>query len=90
MGAQQSKVVSENEKAVIERLSSLKLEYSETGDDFVHIDGEKAAFDGKLHRTPERLGIQLTYDWQSQLLEDPKNRCVDHRGRGNCVASLEI
>ncbi|KAI1185197.1 peptidase C1-like family protein [Nemania serpens] len=74
MGAQQSKVVSENEKAVIERLSSLKLEYSETGDDFVHIDGEKAAFDGKLHRTPERLGIQLTYDWQSQLLEDPKNR----------------
>lgn len=91
MGAQQSKILPEHEKAVLERLSSLKMEYSETGDDFVHVDGEKAAFNGKLRRSPGRLGIQLTSDWQTKLLEEPKNRCVDRRGRRpGCISSLEM
>ncbi|KAI0540346.1 peptidase C1-like family protein [Xylaria digitata] len=74
MGAQQSKPSHENEKAVLDRLRSLQFEQSETGDDFVYVDGEKAVFDGKLHRSPEGLGIKLTQDWQTKLLEDPKNR----------------
>ncbi|KAF2968545.1 hypothetical protein GQX73_g5021 [Xylaria multiplex] len=74
MGAQQSKSSHENEKAILDRLRSLQFEQSEIGDDFVHVDGEKAVFDGKLHRSPEGLGIQLTQDWQTKLLEDPKNR----------------
>ncbi|KAJ8123009.1 hypothetical protein ONZ43_g934 [Nemania bipapillata] len=74
MGAQQSKALPENEKAVLERLRSLQFEYNDAEEDFVHVDSEKGAFDSKLHRSPEGLGIQLTYDWQTKLLEDPKNR----------------
>ncbi|KAJ2972316.1 hypothetical protein NUW58_g9210 [Xylaria curta] len=74
MGAQQSKASHENEKAVISRLDSLSLEASDVIDDFVHVDDEKVASDGKLSRSPEALGVQLTHEWQTKLLEDPKNR----------------
>ncbi|KAI1307540.1 peptidase C1-like family protein [Xylaria venustula] len=74
MGAQQSKPSSENEKALLDRLRSLQLETTEAGDDFVHVDDEKAAFDGRLDRSPEGLALPLTHDWQAKLLEDPKNR----------------
>lgn len=74
MGAEQSKSSSEKEMASLWPGRSLGFEYDDTEEDFVHVDGEKGAFDGKLHRSPEGLGIQLTYDWQTKLLEDPKNR----------------
>jgi bleomycin hydrolase len=79
MGAQQSKTTCEmamHEKAVLERLRMLQLEHNVTEDDFVHVDDEKVAFDGNLDRSPEGLSLQLTQDWQTKLLEDPKNRCV--------------
>jgi bleomycin hydrolase len=80
MGAQQSKTSPEtamHEKAVLDRLRSLHLERSDAGDDFIHVgDSEKAASNGKLEREPEGLAIHLTYDWQTKLLEDPKNRYV--------------
>ncbi|KAI0399510.1 peptidase C1-like family protein [Xylaria palmicola] len=74
MGAQQSKPSPESEKAALNRLRALQLDQRDVEDDFVHVDDEKVAFDGKLHRSPERLGIQLTQSWQTKLLEDPKNR----------------
>ncbi len=76
MGAQPSKTLHENEVAVLARLRSLKFEHSDGGDDFVHVDGEKAPFDGELYRSPEGLAIRVMHDWQAKLLEDPKNRCV--------------
>ncbi|KAI1172854.1 peptidase C1-like family protein [Nemania sp. FL0916] len=74
MGAQQSKASREDEKSIPARLSSLRLEDCATQDDFVHIDDEKSARDAGHPRSPEALDIQLTQDWQSTLLEDPKNR----------------
>lgn len=79
MGAQQSKnspeAVAEavaHEKAILDRLQSLKL-----GDDFVHVDNEKDnLFKGYVSRQPEKLAIDLTLDWQSKVLADPKNRFV--------------
>ncbi|KAI2469748.1 peptidase C1B, bleomycin hydrolase [Annulohypoxylon bovei var. microspora] len=76
MGAQQSKsspeiaAVAAHEKAVLERLQSLRFE-----DDFIHVDGEKgASFNGGISRQPVGLDIEITQDWQSKLLSDPKNR----------------
>ncbi|KAI8632923.1 peptidase C1-like family protein [Xylariaceae sp. FL1651] len=77
MGAQLSKTSREtamHEKAVLDRLYSLQLDRAANEDDFVHIDSEKATFDQNLEREPEGLAIQLTQDWQTRLLEDPKNR----------------
>lgn len=75
MGAQQSKSSPEaaaHEKAVIDRLQSIKLE-----DDFVHVSSEKeAVFNGGINRQPEKLAVEITQNWQSKLLEDPKNRFV--------------
>ncbi|KAI1407795.1 peptidase C1B, bleomycin hydrolase [Hypoxylon sp. FL1857] len=73
MGAQQSKSSPEaaaHEKAVLDRLQSLKLE-----DDFVHVSSEKEAlFNGGINRKPEELAVEITQNWQSKLLADPKNR----------------
>ncbi|KAI0138047.1 peptidase C1B, bleomycin hydrolase [Hypoxylon sp. NC0597] len=73
MGAQQSKSSPEaaaHEKAILDRLQSLKVE-----DDFVHVSSEKEAlFNGGINRQPEKLAVEITQDWQSKLLEDPKNR----------------
>lgn len=76
MGAQQSKSSSEvaavaaHEKAVLERLQNLRFE-----DDFVHVHSEKgASFKDRIRRVPEGLDIEITQDWQSKLLSDPKNR----------------
>lgn len=78
MGAQQSKSSSEvaavaaHEKAVLERLQNLRFE-----DDFVHVHSEKgASFKDRIRRVPEGLDIEITQDWQSKLLSDPKNRFV--------------
>ncbi|KAI1363355.1 peptidase C1-like family protein [Xylaria arbuscula] len=76
MGAQQSMPVDEKGTALSHGFRSYMSEETEdrAGDDYVHVDGEKASFDGKLHREPEGLALRLTQDWQSKLLEDPKNR----------------
>ncbi|GAP88059.2 putative peptidase c1-like family protein [Rosellinia necatrix] len=74
MGAEQSKSSPEGEKAVPLRPYSQRLEYRDTSDDFVYVGDEKVAPDGKLRRSPEGLGIELTCEWQSKLLENPKNR----------------
>ncbi|OTA54686.1 peptidase C1B, bleomycin hydrolase [Hypoxylon sp. EC38] len=73
MGAQQSKSSPEaaaHEKAILDCLQSLKLE-----DDFVHVSSEKEVlFNGGINREPEKLAVEITQNWQSKLLEDPKNR----------------
>ncbi|KAI6088462.1 peptidase C1B, bleomycin hydrolase [Hypoxylon rubiginosum] len=73
MGAQQSKSSPESaayEKAVLDRVRSLKLE-----DEFVHVESEKdALFNGGVAREPDQLAIETTQSWQSKLLADPKNR----------------
>lgn len=78
MGAQQSKGSPEvmaavaHEKAILERLQALSSE-----DGFVHVDNEKGAlFNGGITRQPEKLAIELTQNWQSKVLADPKNRFV--------------
>ncbi|KAI1140761.1 peptidase C1B, bleomycin hydrolase [Hypoxylon sp. FL0543] len=73
MGAQQSKTSPEaaaHEKAILDHLQSLKLE-----DDFVHVSSEKEpVFSGGINRQPEKLAVEITQNWQSKLLADPKNR----------------
>ncbi|KAI0379104.1 peptidase C1B, bleomycin hydrolase [Hypomontagnella monticulosa] len=73
MGAQQSKSSPQavaHEKAILDRLQSLKL-----GDDFVHVENEKGSlFKGGISRQPQKLAVDLMYDWQSKVLADPKNR----------------
>lgn len=75
MGAQQSKSSPESaayEKAVLDRVRSLKLE-----DEYVHVESEKGApFNGGVSREPDQLAIETTQSWQSKLLADPKNRFV--------------
>ncbi|KAI0602640.1 peptidase C1-like family protein [Biscogniauxia sp. FL1348] len=79
MGAQTSKIppeMSSREKAVLDRLASLSLEVN-CDDDFVHVDkyaNEKHGPNCLLNREPEGLAVGLTKDWQSKLLQDPKNR----------------
>ncbi|RYP62744.1 hypothetical protein DL771_009589 [Monosporascus sp. 5C6A] len=78
MGAPQSKVAPEtamHEKAVLERIQSLQIEDTDSGDNYVYVDSEK----GPIHniasdRQPEGLAIRLLESWQSKLLQDPKNR----------------
>ncbi|KAI0097010.1 peptidase C1-like family protein [Nemania sp. FL0031] len=74
MGAQQSKASHEDREAILERLRALQLEQIDAEDDFVCVENEKIAFNSKLHHVPAELGIQLTSEWQTKLLEDPKNR----------------
>ncbi|KAI1742054.1 peptidase C1-like family protein [Xylaria scruposa] len=74
MGAQQSKISVENEIAIMDRLRSVQLRQSDAEEDFVYVNDEKVASDDRLHRSPEGLDIQLTHDWQAELLDDPKNR----------------
>ncbi|KAI1473832.1 peptidase C1B, bleomycin hydrolase [Daldinia eschscholtzii] len=76
MGAQQSKSSPEamaavaHEKAILERLQTFRSE-----DGFVHVDSEKGPlFNGGISRQPEKLAIELTQNWQSKVLADPKNR----------------
>ena len=78
MGAQQSKSSPEamaavaHEKAILERLQTFRSE-----DGFVHVDSEKGpVFNGGISRQPEKLAIELTQNWQSKVLADPKNRFV--------------
>ncbi|KAI1488567.1 peptidase C1-like family protein [Biscogniauxia mediterranea] len=79
MGAQTSKIqpeMSSREKVVLDRLASLSLEV-DGHDDFVHVDkdvNEKNVPNYLWHREPEGLTVGLTKDWQSKLLQDPKNR----------------
>lgn len=81
MGAQQSKPtvtpeVVMHEKAVLERLRSLRLDEE---DGYVCIGDEKraataVACDAASNREPEGLAVHLLESWQSKLLNDPKNR----------------
>lgn len=73
MGAEQSRPPPTNEE-IIHRFHSMCLESDNATDEFVHIDAEKVPPDGKLHRSPEGLGTQLTQDWQTSLLASSKNR----------------
>ncbi|KAH9895443.1 peptidase C1-like family protein [Xylariomycetidae sp. FL2044] len=63
-----------HEKAVLERLRALHVDGSIADEDFVHVDNDKTLADLLANRQPEGLGLQVTRDWQSKLLEDPKNR----------------
>ncbi|KAK5637007.1 hypothetical protein RRF57_012719 [Xylaria bambusicola] len=57
-----------------DRLSEKSQSPRDSGDDYVVVDGEKAAAAAKLQRSPEGLALEVTQDWQDQLFEDPKNR----------------
>ncbi|KAK5660682.1 hypothetical protein OQA88_12046 [Cercophora sp. LCS_1] len=78
MGSQQSKLPSDAEKAVIDRLRALELEKRDGDDDYVCIandaTNEKGAFDVAKARQPETVSISLMSKWQGALLNDPKNR----------------
>lgn len=83
MGSYQSKPTPA-ERAVITRLRALELEGKrEFNDDgFVEIDGTETEGDaclnekalGALRLTPTTLDIGQLEDWQTKLLQDPKNR----------------
>ncbi|KAI5921843.1 peptidase C1-like family protein [Camillea tinctor] len=81
MDAQTSKVspeIASCEKAVPDRLASLSIESDCSDDDFVHVDNKDTSEKNNpncfLDREPEGLAVGLTKDWQSKLLQDPKNR----------------
>ena len=86
MGAQQSKSVpitpeaGMHEKAVLERLRSLRVDADDDADDYVHVGDEKNAaatiYDAVSDREPEGLAVEVLESWQSKLLRDPKNRSV--------------
>lgn len=83
MGSYQSKPTPA-ERAVITRLRALELEskreYNDDG--FVEVDGTETEEDtclnekilGALRLTPTTLDVGLLEDWQTKLLQDPKNR----------------
>ena len=68
-----------HEKAVLERLRSLRVDTDEEDDGYVCIGDEKrgataVACDAASDREPEGLAVHLLESWQSKLLNDPKNR----------------
>lgn len=86
MGSYQSKQSPEgamHEKAVIERLRAIQLENKDSSEEgYVLVnDGkqpgslnEKAMGAMKLSRQPGNVSVSQMQQWQSHLLEDPKNR----------------
>lgn len=74
------------ERAVIARLRALQLEGKKkqksavNEDGFVEVESESSSLDEKtldaLRRSPTTLDVTQLEDWQTRLLEDPKNRYV--------------
>lgn len=77
MGSQPSRLAATHtpaEKAVIERLRRLKLEELEASDDEDYtLVNEKTALDGPA-RQPAGLPVEALTNWQSTVLQDPKNK----------------
>ncbi|EOO01655.1 putative bleomycin hydrolase protein [Phaeoacremonium minimum UCRPA7] len=86
MGSYQSKLSPEaamHEKAVIDRLRAMQLENRESSDEgYVLVSNgkptetlnEKALGALKLARQPGNISVSQMQQWQSHLLQDPKNR----------------
>lgn len=72
MGSQPSKptMPSEHEKAVLERVRDLSLD----DDDFVEIGEYEKNIREYRAREAEGLPIETLGNWQSNVLDDPKNR----------------
>lgn len=85
MGSYPSKPVTAAERAVMTRLRALQVESKRELDDegFVEVDGTEAEADaclnektlGALRLSPTTLDIGQLDNWQTKLLQDPKNRC---------------
>lgn len=80
MGAEQSKPTAA-ERAVVERLRALELEKRQAvnEDGYVELssaDGTNEKTLEALRRSPTTLDVSELEDWQSKLLQDPKNRCA--------------
>jgi bleomycin hydrolase len=80
MGGNQSKEVIASEKIVIERLRAMELkdqadsEYITVGEKDVARPAHNSSF-----RAPwTSLNISDVEDWESELMQDPKNRQVPH------------
>jgi len=84
MGAKQSKMA--RETAMDEKFrvfNNQSYEYDEEDDqDYVHVnpDSEQAVFTRRLNRSPGELETERMLDWQTKLLEDPKNRYAQPQG----------
>lgn len=72
-----------HEKAVIDRLRAMQLENRESSDEGYVLVGngkptetlnEKALGALKLARQPGNISVSQMQQWQSHLLQDPKNR----------------
>lgn len=82
MGAEQSKPTAA-ERAVVERLRALELEKRQAVNEDGYVELDSADSNGytnektleALRRSPTTLDVSQLEDWQSKLLEDPKNRC---------------
>lgn len=82
MGSEQSKPTAA-QRAVVERLRALELEKKQAinEDGFVEVDScEQSSPNEKtldaLRRSPSTLDVGQLEDWQTRLLQDPKNRYV--------------
>lgn len=80
MGSEQSKPTAA-QRAVIERLHALEIEKKQAVNDdgFVEVDSfEQGTLNEKtldaLRRSPSTLDVGQLEDWQTRLLQDPKNR----------------
>lgn len=80
MGSEQSKPTAA-QRAVVERLRALELEKKQAinDDGFVEVDSfEQSSPNEKtldaLRRSPSTLDVDQLEDWQTRLLQDPKNR----------------
>ncbi|KAJ4386808.1 bleomycin hydrolase [Gnomoniopsis smithogilvyi] len=80
MGSEQSKPTAA-QRAVVERLRALELEKKQAVnddgfvevDDFEHGSPNEKTLDA-LRRSPSTLDVGQLEDWQTRLLQDPKNR----------------
>lgn len=82
MGSEQSKPTAA-QRAVVERLRALELEKKQAinDDGFVEVDsfGEGSPNEktlDALRRSPSTLDVGQLEDWQTRLLQDPKNRYI--------------
>ncbi|KKY35778.1 putative cysteine proteinase 1 [Diaporthe ampelina] len=81
MGAYQSKPTAA-ERAIIDRLRTLDLEEKQAANDDGYVEVDDLEWSGSLNektlgalrRSPTTLDVSQLENWQTKLLEDPKNR----------------
>ena len=80
MGGNQSKESISNEKLVIERLRALELK-DQADNEYVQVgekDVARPARNSQFRAPWTTLSISDVGEWESELMQDPKNRSVLH------------